>query len=223
MTKLNPDKVQNLLQNADRYYAAYHRADIFVGPSLYFHRRALATRHAPASIQHLEYVYATLSSWGMHRMGPGGSKMRAFDEFRASVEPLEEKIIKAQGFAPLTMNEDSWSTLEEIFFALRIMASGTSLVGHSKVMHHMLPNIVPPIDREYTLRYLYGNTMIANDLRKEWQTMREIILGFFIPVAANPIFAAKARDWITDENAWDTSVMKLIDNLLIGSRRFEAV
>jgi hypothetical protein len=217
--KLDTSKVQNLLENADRYHAAYHRAETFGGPSLYFHRRALATRESPASPQHLEYVYATLSSWGMHRMGPGGSKMRAFDEFRASVEPLEEKIVKAQRFVPSDMNEDAWGALKDIFFALRIMASGTSLVGHSKVMHHMLPNIVPPIDREYTLRYLYGNTMIANDIGKEWLTMREIISGFFVPVVADPAFVDKAQGWIAAGNPWDTSLLKVIDNLLIGSRR----
>jgi hypothetical protein len=223
MMKLNTGNVQSLLENADRYYAAYHRTEIFGGPSLYFHRRALATKGSPASPQHLEYVYATLSSWGMHRMGPGGSKMRAFHEFRASVEPLEEKIIRAQGFAPAEMNEGAWGILKEIFCALKIMASGTSLVGNSKVMHHMLPNIVPPIDREYTLRYLYGNTSIANDLGKEWQTMREILIGFFIPVATDSRFAAKAAKWMAAQKPWDTSVMKVIDNLLIGSQKPEPV
>ena len=33
------------------------------------------------------------------------------------------------------------------------MASGTSLVGNSKVMHHMLPNIVPPIEESIPLLY----------------------------------------------------------------------
>jgi hypothetical protein len=223
MTKLDESKVQNLLDNADRYYAAYHRAETFGGPSLYFHLRALATRESPASPQHLEYVYATLSSWGMHRMGPGGSKMRPFDEFRSSVEPVQEQIVKAQGFLPSAMNEGTWNTLREVFFALKIMASGTSLVGNSKVMHHMLPNIVPPIDREYTLRYLYGNTMIANDLGKEWLTMREIISRFFAPVAADSAFVDKAQRWIAGGKPWDTSLLKVIDNLLIGSRRPDAV
>ena len=220
--KLNTARVHETLEHADRCHAAYHAAETFGGPSLYFHRRALETRHAPASPQHLEYVYATLASWGMHRMGAGGSKMRAFEEFSASVEPLEKKIVEAQGFKPGAMNEAGWSTLKDIFSGLKIMASSTSLVGNSKVMHHMLPNIVPPIDREYTLRYLYGNTMIANDVDKEWRTMREIISGFFIPVAIDPAFAAKADKWIAVQRPWDTSVMKTIDNLLIGSRKSEA-
>src|SRR6476660_1425763 len=83
--KLRTDRVSELLANADAWHEAYSRAETFGGPSLYFHRRALDTRRSPASLQHLEYVYATLASWGMHRMGAGGSKMRAFDVFRDSV------------------------------------------------------------------------------------------------------------------------------------------
>ena len=220
---LNTARVRETLEQADRFYVAFHAADTFGGPSLYFHRRALETRHAPVSPQHLEYVYAALASWGMHRMGVGGSKMRAFDAFRASVEPLEHQIAQAQSFIPSAMSETDWSTLRQIFFGLKIMASRTSLVGNSKVMHHMLPNIVPPIDREYTLRYLYSTTTIANNIDKEWRKMREIISGFFIPVSSDAAFAARADAWIALQRPWDTSVMKVIDNLLIGSRKSETV
>ena len=219
---LNTARVREVLKHADCYYEAYGQAEPFRGPSLYFHRRAIATRHAPASPQHLEYVYATLVSWGMHRMGVSGAKMRSFEDFRGSVEPLEHQIAHAQGFDPCTMSEVDWCTLKQIFFGLRIMASKTALVGNSKVMHHMLPNIVPPIDRQYTLRYLYGATTIANNVDKEWRRMREIMSHFFLPVARDAAFAAKAGDWIARGHPWDTSVMKVIDNLIIGSRQFEA-
>jgi hypothetical protein len=221
--KLKTDRVRDALEHADLYYGAYHAADTFGGPSVYFHRRALDTRHAPASSQHLEYVYATLASWGMHRMGAGGSKMCAFPQFSASVEGLKDKILQAQTFTPAAMSERAWSVLKEIFTGLTVMASKTLLVGNSKVMHHMRPNIVPPIDREYTLRYLCGNTMFANDPEKEWRTMRDLISGFFIPVATDKAFAAKAEQWITQNRPWDTSVMKVIDNLLIGARKPAAV
>jgi hypothetical protein len=221
--KLNVERVGDVLENADRYYAAYHAAETFGGPSLYFHQRALDTRHAPASLQHLEYVYATLASWGMHRMGSGGSKMCVFDEFRASVDKLKDWIVQAQDFTPATMNDEAWTVLKDIFTRLKIMASRTLLVGNSKVMHHMMPNIVPPIDREYTLRYLCGNTMFQNDPEIEWRIMRSLISGFFIPVATDETFAAKAKQWIAANRPWDTSVMKVIDNLLIGARKPAAV
>lgn len=161
------DRVRDLLANAGAYHAAYYRADAFGGPSLYFHLRALETRNAPNAVAHLEYVYATLASWGMHRMGRGGSKMLSFETFRASVAPVKDRILHAQGFAPFAMDEERWAVLKEIFHGVHVMASGTMLVGNTKVMHHMMPNIVPPIDRAYTLRFLRGNTNIRNEPDQE--------------------------------------------------------
>ena len=213
-------RVRNVLENAAQYHEAYYRADTFRGPSLYFHHRALATRQEIASLAHLEYVYATLSSWGMHRMGKGGSKMRSFDTFQKSVERLQSKIQDAQSFEISEMTQRQWSVLRKIFRGIDVMASGTSLVGNSKAMHHMVPNIVPPIDREYTLRYLRGNTNITNDLDFEWNLMKEIISEFFVSVASDKKFKVKATEWMarSADYPWDTSIMKIVDNLIIGQR-----
>lgn len=214
-------KITEVLTNADQYHDAYYRAGTFRGPSLYFHQRSLDTRNSKVTPGHLEYVYATLASWGMHRMGKGGSKMQTFEVFCLSVDPLRDKIAQAQQFDVGLMTEQEWGVLRSIFQGIRIMATGTSLVGNSKVMHHMMPNIVPPIDREYTLRYLRGNINIVNDLDLEWAMMKEIIADFFIPVASNQGFIQRAGRWIASQDAypWDTSVFKVIDNLVIGARQ----
>jgi len=214
-------KVREILENAEEYHQAYYKAETFRGPSHYFHQRALETRQEAWSLAHLEYVYATLSAWGMHRMGKGGSKMQSFDTFRRSVEPLQDKITEAQQFDFREMNDQKWANLEEIFRHINVMASGTSLVGNSKVMHHMLPNIVPPIDREYTLRFLRGTVNIKNDSAYEWQLMKGIISDFFIPVASDKEFQQKADKWMTRKNEypWDTSILKIVDNLVIGSKK----
>ncbi len=215
------DTVREILTNAEKYHDAYYKAETFRGPSLYFHQRALATRHPPVSFTHLEYVYATLSSWGMHRMGRGGSKMQSFDTFSQSVEPLKDRIAEAQSFDFHEMSDMKWAVLEEIFQGVKVMASGTTIVGNSKVMHHMLPNVIPPIDREYTLWFLHGNTNIKNDLQNEWILMKEIISEFFIPVASDRAFHSKARRWMarSEDYPWDTSVFKAVDNLVIGSKK----
>ena len=215
------DKVIEIITNADKYHDAYYKAETFRGPSLYFHQRALATRHAPVSFTHLEYIYATLASWGMHRMGRGGSKMRGFEALSQSVQALNGRILEAQTFDFHDMTDIKWAILKEIFCRVKVMASGTSLVGNSKVMHHMLPNIIPPIDREYTLRILRGNTTIRNDLESEWLLMKEIISQFFIPVASDTTIYSKAEQWMKkrEDYPWDTSVFKVVDNLVIGSRK----
>jgi hypothetical protein len=214
-------KIKDILLNAEKYHRAYYQAETFRGPSLYFHERALATRHDPTAVTHLEYVYATLASWGMHRMGRGGSKMQRFDVFSQSVQILKCKIAEAKTFDLQAMSEPKWEVLKEIFRGIKVMASGTTIVGNSKVMHHMMPNIIPPIDREYTLWYLRGNTTIKNDLETEWILMKEIISQFFVPVATNKEFHSLAEQWIkrNKDYPWDTSVLKVVDNLVIGSKK----
>jgi hypothetical protein len=169
------EKIREILTNAEKYHVAYYRAETFSGPSLYFHQRALATRYNPTSLTHLEYVYATLASWGMHRMGRIGSKMQSFEILSQSVQSLKGMIAEAQTFDFRKMSEIKWAVLKEIFCGVKVMASKTTLVGNSKVMHHLLPNVIPPIDREYTLWFLRGNTTIRNDLETEWLLMKEII------------------------------------------------
>jgi hypothetical protein len=154
-------------------------------------------------------------------MGKGGSKMHSFEVFRRSIEPIQNRLVEAQRFDFREMNDQKWTILKEIFQGLKVMASGTSLVGNSKVMHHMLPNVVPPIDREYTLWHLLGNKNVRNDLDWEWELMKEIIANFFIPVASDREFERMAHGWIArkDEYPWDTSFLKIVDNLVIGSEK----
>ncbi len=47
------NKVQNILENADAFHLAYYKSEVFQGPSLYFHLRALETRQMPMSVKHL--------------------------------------------------------------------------------------------------------------------------------------------------------------------------
>ncbi len=211
-------QIAEILDNLDKCHEAYYVAGTFGGPSLYFHQRALETRHEPWSKPHLEYVYATLSSWGMHRMGKRGSKMEPFDIFQKSIDSLSDKIVEAQQFGFNTIDENQWAVLKEIFRGINVMLSETSLVGNSKVMHHMLPNIIPPIDRTYTLWYLRRNTNITNDINFEWSLMRDLMSGFFTPVVSNVRFQEKAHAWIGQKELfpWDTSPMKIVDNLIIG-------
>lgn len=217
--KSHAQKIREILANATEYHDAYYQSVVFTGPSLYFHQRAIDTCKSVGSLNHLEYVYAALTSWGMHRMGAKGSKMIGFQEFGDSIRSLSKELVYAQGFTVQNMDEEKWAVLQKIFQEMRVMSTSVSLVGHSKAMHHILPNIIPPIDRSYTLRYLYGNTTIHSDLKSEWAIMREIVESFFIPIVADQNFELLANRWLTCrmEYPWDTSMMKIVDNLVIGA------
>ncbi|MDL1971328.1 MAG: hypothetical protein LWW94_10290 [Candidatus Desulfofervidaceae bacterium] len=213
------EKKLDILNNAEKYHDKFYKVEKFRGPSLYFHRRTLEMINSSNFDLYLEFIYATLASWGMHRMGQGGSKMQNFDVFKNSIMKIREQIEQAREIDYQSINDADWKLLKTIFCNIKVMASGTSLVGNSKVMAHLLPNIIPPIDREYTLRYLKGNTNIKNEINVEWDLMREIIENFFIPVARNSNFTQKANNWIDNQSEypWDTSIFKVIDNLIIGA------
>jgi hypothetical protein len=212
------DQRVRLLATLDEAHDAYYREAIFAGPSLHFHLRALEAAQARDFERFVEYLYSVLASWGMHRMGSGGSKMREFHEFHGSLRIVWPMALQLRDKLPSTLNESDWSTLREVFRRISCMASGTSLVGNSKVMAHLLPNLIPPIDREYTLKFLFRHGRIANGIEVEWKKLEQILTGFFYPVAQLPFFQQKAEQWVAqkDRFKWDTSALKVADNLVIG-------
>jgi len=214
-------KVTQVLKNADRYHQQYYAVKTFGGPSLHFHRRALGLEGSVSSTARIELIYGVLASWGMHRMGKGGSKMLPFDEFWTSLQAATAKVTRARSIDPAVMSKDDWSVLESIFKTIRVMASKTSVVGNSKVMAHLVPNAVVPVDREYTLKFLFRNGNITNDLDKEWLLFRKIHEEFFYPIANDRTFRSMAARWMTDQDGWpwDTSILKVVDNLVIGAMK----
>jgi hypothetical protein len=74
------------------YVQRFEASAAFSGPSVYFHQRAIETRRQHASAasllahdRFLEYVYAVLPAWGMHRMGSQAAKVTEFSQFAASL------------------------------------------------------------------------------------------------------------------------------------------
>lgn len=213
-------KVAQILGNLAPFHDGYYQTTVFSGPSLHFHRLAIESSRPPVSPRQNEYIYATLTSWGMHRMGKRGAKMHDFDVFNRSIIALSDPIAQAASYDCQSLDETKWAVLHDIFWGLQVMATDIHLVGNSKVMHHLMPHLIPPIDREYTLWYLRGNTSIKNDMEWEWAILRSVIEGFFLPILADANYQQNAQAWLhrQAEFPWDTSAMKIVDNLIIGAK-----
>jgi hypothetical protein len=209
---------KRILENLQNAHAAYYQAQTFSGPSLYFHQKALEAASGQDVHRFVECMYATLASWGMHRMGQRGSKMCDFATFHDSINVSWPLVVTLRDKRPEALTTDDWRSLKSFFTGIKCMSSATRLVGNSKVMAHALPNLVPPIDREYTLKFLYGRGEIKNDLELEWKKLEEVLRNFFYPVSASIPFREATHSWVLDRQtfAWDTSELKVIDNLVIG-------
>jgi hypothetical protein len=130
----------------------------FGGPSVYFHVQAIKQQRLDfMSERHIEMIYATLASWGMHRMGATKAKMVEFDAFRQSLVRQQSRLSEFRRLKIDECAEEQYcyylDGLKGIYTALAVSKSNSTLVAHSKTLAHILPHLIPPIDRKYTVRF----------------------------------------------------------------------
>ena len=77
------------------------------------------------------------------------------------------------------------------------------------LLHHILPSLVPPIDRSYTLRFFYRRQGLSIS---EKEAFREMYLEF------HRIAVHRKKEILNrlGKNLWNTSETKIIDNAIIG-------
>jgi hypothetical protein len=205
----------DLIQNRDAYHAYYYSYNNFTGPSHYFHTRALST----SGNQQIEMLYAMLVSWGMHRMG-GGAQMSDYPIFYHNINLISEALNKLKGKKLDELIDRDLNELQAIFINSTLMKSSKKIVAMSKILAHIIPEIFVPIDNEYTFQ-LISNKQGVKRLPANWtefEMFKELHLKLFKPIVSNEAFRASADDWIKNKNRfiWDTSIPKIVDNLIIG-------
>lgn len=140
---------------------AYQKFSLFGGPSVYFHKRCLeAAKDEFLSIRHIEMLYATLASWGMHRMGDPGTtktKLAEWDQFCDSIAGQRAKLEPFRSCQMLGVSEREYSqaivALKPVYRAFKLSVSAATVVANSKAFSHIFPEFIPPIDRQYTVRF----------------------------------------------------------------------
>jgi hypothetical protein len=173
-------RVQELIADFGHFVEVFDRARRFSGPSLYFHYRTLerllnypSATDALHDVSFVESLYATLAAWGMHRMGTTGPQMVDFDDFKRSLLSQASNIKVLEEFGPPQVSSDKimklstvpagegptltrkvWSVID----GLKISRASVKTVIGSKALHHLVPGLVPPIDRRYTLRFFLNRT-----------------------------------------------------------------
>jgi hypothetical protein len=184
-------RLQARLQDLDARFVHYlqvsARRMIFTGPSVYFYERAIKAQRESRSPDQLaaeepfvELAYATLTAWGMHRMGESvATKLTEFTEFRRAVQLMISKVAPLWRLSILDLDSDQIGrVVDALGDAITLPGISTSrapLVANSKVMHLILPDLVPPIDRTYTLSFFYGN---LNPNRSAQQILRDVYPHF---------------------------------------------
>ena len=212
-------RVTQLSKNFVEYLDYFDASENFVGPSIYFHNKTLAIRKACGSAEaalqsdeFFDYLYATLTAWGMHRMGQGNTKLGDIEELKRSFRLQTPSIRQFENLVITDIDktdasevaEDLWSVLSQ----LKVSVAEAQIVANSKALHHLLPSLVPPIDRSYTYNFFYNRTLLTLEEREAFQEMYSRLQ--FIAVANKEQIQARVG------RQWNTSVTKTIDNAIVG-------
>lgn len=219
------------IKNAYRRFTESSKNLGWRGPSLYFHKKTIEflskERLNPDFSYHnllnnerfLEYLYATLATWGLHSMK--GPYMKSFNDFKNEVEQIADKLDEIKD---ITL--DNWQAidqnkniiLDDIFAVPRITKSereseeGPILVANSKLLHHLHPNLFPPIDRKYIIKFFYNRTNHPNSIDKQKEYFWEILCEYSEFYRRNSELIHEIR-----ENYYENEpITKIIDNIVVG-------
>ena len=160
----------------------------------------------------LELLYVTLISWNMNMRG---AKMVDVDTFATSIQEFSKNITQLEKKELNLLSENEFEEvldlIKPLFLGLKVMKSKSKIVGVSKTLHFLLPKLLPPMDRRYTMTFFYGHFNYFNDKQKELNSFL-ILLREFHKISQKLKLYSKDVDNVL----WNTTVPKLIDNAIIG-------
>lgn len=221
LQKRAAERVDDLIRTFPDCLEAFEKANKWPGPNLYFHRKTIAISRGSLHKADLlddplffDMLYATLAAWGMHRLGDNKTKLLELNQIRESFAKQAEAIgqVESRSLAGMPGEdvEEVGTRIWEILAGLRVGIGSIKIVANTKALHHLLPNLVPPVDRRYTLRFFHKNTILARE---------EPLIFIDLYHALHRIMNARREDIcraVDDGRGYNTSITKVIDNAITG-------
>jgi hypothetical protein len=223
---------KELIKNLQKYYdKSKDLYKDFGGPSVYFHIKAInEQRRKFLSDRHIELIYATLTSWGLHRMGRTMTKLVEYSKFKDSILSQKDKFKKLKNLKIEKCNFDEYvklfNEINDIYKNLKVSKSKSTVVGHSKTLSHILPDLIPPIDRQYTIRFFeynksdffirdknYRQIYLPEDKERQFALFKEYACK--VKMLFDMCYKENKRLFKLKKDTFNTSFPKIMDNLII--------
>lgn len=166
----------------------------------------------------IELLWATLDAWNMNSRG---AQLVDINDFKTNLNNCANDIesLKKYSIEDLSEKNDKaekiFNQLKNLFENLKLTNTKTKLVTFSKTMHFLLPNLIVPIDRKYTLKFFELNINI-NNAKYEFSLFKNIESAF-------GVFASEVNldDFVNNKSQWCKYKTKIIDNIIIGYVKIE--
>ncbi len=198
--------LQSSLTETQKYYRPYD-------PGSYLYNLLLKYDYKKKfSDEFIELVYVTLSAWNMNSRGAKLNDIKVFKTSIIQSKAFFDKI-RNETISNLSNNKSVEKYLFELFQNIKLVyLNKPPLVTFSKTMHFFLPELIVPIDREYTLNYFYGNINVPKEKEKQFKMFIDIESMY-------SDYANEHNLEIYIDNIWNRSIPKVLDNMVIGYLR----
>jgi hypothetical protein len=137
-------------------------------------------------------------------------KLVDFAPFRESIRRQAEILEELEPFV-ITDLDDVDGVVDKTWRAIsgaRLSGSATQVVAGTKALHHLLPDLIPPVDREYTIRFFHENKMMNMGDEAAFKEVYPALVEI----------AGRAGDnlKVNNRSPMNTSPTKILDNAIIG-------
>lgn len=226
--KIKLDKLQRLISNEEIFDKVLEKTKKDYrpfDPGQYLYNLLLEKRKKIDifSDEYLELVYTTLIAWNMNGRG---AKLNDFELFKESIRKNKSKINSLEIYKIESVNEEDkkkiFGFVEELFKNLDLVGKSwtgnkikSKIVAFSKTLHFLIPDLIVPIDRRYTLDFFYSNKDVPTDSdnvknnNKQLKVFKELYEKF---CEMAKIYNLKKYL----DNKWNRNIPKIIDNAIIG-------
>jgi hypothetical protein len=210
------ERIGKLVNRFGDYVQVYDDRVPFTGEQLAAHRRSVQLRRQAGSVRaavdNKEFVSSlrrTLLAWGVGRRA---SRLVDGDEFAAALHAVvpDLEALESLTIDSGSLPEDLTGRLWLIIDSLGVVTNKAKLVAGTKTLHHLLPALVPPMDRAWTGMFFQFHLPEWQDIAGQ-RRIFGIAYGQFAAVAQ----FVHPEDYVTG-SGWRTSRTKILDNAVIG-------
>jgi len=214
MVSKTAECIHQLVEHFPKYVAEFDRNPPFSDDQLRSHLATVARRQALGTAsqavgddEFLRLLYKTLGLW---RMSQRAAKLVAYEDFVQAVRTQQKAISSLEPYGLEDAKLDAprmADALWDLIASLTISETHAKLVSSTKTLHHILPNLVVPMDRAFTGTFFGWNAY-------RWQTVQE--RSFKSAFSEFAKIALLARPSQLVGGGWRTSGTKIIDNAIVG-------
>lgn len=206
-------RASDLVVRFQYYVDRFDREPPFTGEQLRTHIDTIRRRRSFSLVKDavddqgfVESLYRTLTLWGI---GKRASTLLPFETFWSALRRNSSKLSELEGLRleECPSVERVAPKLWGLIAGLGIVANNNNVVAGTKCIHHVLPDLMPPMDRAYTQTFFgWGNPEFQYHPRECFEYAFRTFARIANQVAPSRLVG----------EGWRSSGPKILDNAVVG-------